>query len=51
VLAFLDYQELFGPAAILVGHFPYAVIWIPGAAVFFDLGASERADKREGGKR
>ena len=33
-------------AAILVWHLPYAVIWIPGAAVLFALGASERAAKR-----
>jgi len=38
-------------AATLVWRFPYALIWVPGAAVLFALGASELAAKREGGKR
>ena len=38
-------------AATLVWHFPYAVIWVPGAAVLFALGASELTGKLEGSKR
>jgi uncharacterized membrane protein YoaK (UPF0700 family) len=38
-------------AATLVRYLPNVLIWVPGAAVLFALGASEFAGKLEGSKR
>jgi len=47
--AFYGYGALL--AAILVWYLPNVLIWVPGVAVFFALGASKLARKPEGSKQ